>query len=415
MAVELGSPRLSFTERDRRWSVAREFMDEHGVDALLVFSDRAGCGTPLIATDVYFTGERAGSTVIFPREGDLLVHVWGTNPMADHMEAVRRGDETWLRADQFRLGLAPARVVATLTELGLTRSKLGVFGLEAAGPGYPSGHVPYEMFAGISEALPDAEFTPLWGKFLPTLLTLSDEEILFAEKSAAAGELMCEAALRVTRIGATEADIYAAIAEACFASGAHHWWSILVSGSDPLSWGPPRHQYRPGPPREIESGDLVMLELFPVYGGYETQQQLTIAVGDVHADTLRASNVARASYDAGLTLVRPGVTLGEVAEAMNEPQLEAGGWNRTPNIHTLPLQAAGGHTFGPGVKEMEAYIGVADIPPLRPEFVLGPGMVFAFEPNCVIGRHRVNLGGTVLLADNGCRELNSIPNHLQHV
>jgi hypothetical protein len=42
-------------------------------------------------------------------------------------------------------------------------------------------------------------------------------------------------------------------------------------------------------------------------------------------------------------------------------------------------------------------------------------MVFAFEPNCVIGRHRVNLGGTVLLADNGCRELNSIPNHLQHV
>ena len=115
------------------------------------------------------------------------------------------------------------------------------------------------------------------------------------------------------------------------------------------------------------------------------------------------------------SLVKPGTTLGAVVEAINQPQRDAGGWNLTPNIHTLPLQAAGGHGFDPSVSEMDAYVGVSQIPPLRPELRLTPGMVFAFEPNCVIGRHRVNLGGTVVLTDDGCRELNRLPNHLCHV
>jgi Xaa-Pro aminopeptidase len=408
-------PTLSLAERERRWSGARAFMAEHEVDALLIFGERDGSGNPQVSPDVYFTGERAGGTLIFPRDGDPIVHVWGTNSLADHMEAVRRGDESWLRPDQYRLGLGPDRLSETIRELGLETSRIGVFGLEPAGPYYPCGVVPYPVFAGVLEALPGARFSPLWGKFLEVLLRLSEEELGFVERSAAAGERMCEAALEVIRAGATEADVYAAVAEACFAHGAHHWWSIIVSGRDSLAWGAPRHQFRPGRPREIEPGDVVMLELFPVYGGYETQQQLTVAVGEVHPDTQRASEVARASYESGLSLVKPGTTLGEVVEAMNQPQLDAGGWNLTPNIHTLPLQAAGSHGFAPSVVEMDAYIGVSRNPSLRPELRLAPGMVFAFEPNCVIGRRRVNLGGTVVLTDNGCRELNELPNQLRRV
>jgi hypothetical protein len=100
---------------------------------------------------------------------------------------------------------------------------------------------------------------------------------------------------------------------------------------------------------------------------------------------------------------------------MNEPQRAAGGWNLTPNIHTLPLQAAGEFGFAVEVEEMEHYPGVGRAPTLRPELVLAERMCFAFEPNCVIGRHRVNLGGTVVLTDRGYRELNSLPNQLHRV
>ena len=409
-------PALSLAERRRRWDGARAFMAEHDVDALLIFGERDGSGNPQVSPDVYFTGERAGGTLVFPRTGDPIVHVWGTNSLADHMEAVRRGDESWLRPEQYRLGLRPDRIAQTIRDLGLAEARIGVFGLEPAGPYFPSGVVPYPIFAAVLGEFPAAEFVPLWGAFLQVLLTLSEEELSFVERSAAAGELMCRAALdALTAPSPTEADVYAAVAQACFSQGAHHWWTIIVSGPDSLAWGPPRHQFRPGPPRLIRSGDVVMLELFPVFGGYETQQQLTVTIGDVHPDTLRAAEAARASYDAGLTLVRPGTTLGEVVEAMNEPQRRAGGWNLTPNIHTLPLQAAGSHGFDPGIMDMHAYVGVTQSPSLRPELVLAPGMVFAFEPNCVIGRQRVNLGGTVVLTEDGCRELNELPKQLWHL
>jgi Xaa-Pro aminopeptidase len=46
--------------------------------------------------------------------------------------------------------------------------------------------------------------------------------------------------------------------------------------------------------------------------------------------------------------------------------------------------------------------------------VLQPGMVLAFEPNACIDRHRVNIGGTVLVTEAGCEELNEIPTRVTH-
>src|SRR3990172_8805589 len=46
--------------------------------------------------------------------------------------------------------------------------------------------------------------------------------------------------------------------------------------------------------------------------------------------------------------------------------------------------------------------------------VLKPGMVFAFEPNACFDRHRVNIGGTVVVTESGCEELNRIPTRVTH-
>ena len=46
--------------------------------------------------------------------------------------------------------------------------------------------------------------------------------------------------------------------------------------------------------------------------------------------------------------------------------------------------------------------------------MLKPGMVFALEPNACIDRHRVNMGGTVIVTDNGGEELNVIPTRVTH-
>jgi Xaa-Pro aminopeptidase len=46
--------------------------------------------------------------------------------------------------------------------------------------------------------------------------------------------------------------------------------------------------------------------------------------------------------------------------------------------------------------------------------VLKPGMVLAFEPNACLERHRVNIGGTVIVTEKGCEELNVIPTRVTH-
>ena len=44
-----------------------------------------------------------------------------------------------------------------------------------------------------------------------------------------------------------------------------------------------------------------------------------------------------------------------------------------------------------------------------------PGMTFAFEPSCMFGRRFANLGGTVVVGDDGAIELNSVATHMMRV
>ena len=77
-------PVLSIDERDRRWNAARALMEEQEVDALLVFSDRDGAGSPLWAVDHWLTNDQVGTYVVFPRTGVPIVHTWSPNPMLRH-------------------------------------------------------------------------------------------------------------------------------------------------------------------------------------------------------------------------------------------------------------------------------------------------------------------------------------------
>jgi len=56
----------------------------------------------------------------------------------------------------------------------------------------------------------------------------------------------------------------------------------------------------------------------------------------------------------------------------------------------------------------EKYVGIQSRPAKEGELVIQPGMVFAFEPNACKGRRRVNIGGTVIVTENGVEELNKL-------
>lgn len=413
------APVLSLDERDRRWTATRELMEDQDLDGLIVFGDRDGAGSALWGTDHWLTNHEVGSFVVFPREGWPIVHVWSINPLVDHMESERRGETSWVHPGQFRLGRTGESMVRTIDELGLRNASIGVVGIDRMAPFFPDGIAPWRTYQSIVEAFPKATFTSVGQQFGSLRLHRSAEELDMIRASAAIGELMCEAAIDATRVGATDADVLAALTAAAIRSGGWAHWSILSAGADDLSWGAPLWVHRGGRPRTIESGWVLRFELFPFYGLYETQQQLCIAVGDVHPDIVRGAQVVEQAYAIGLEALGKGYeTFGEVEEIINSVITDAGGWNSTPNIHTLPHGAIG--SMGPmePLGWTEAYPGLADRsrnPSGGGDLALSPGMIFAVQPNCVFGRRRTNIGGTVVLTANGVEELNTIPNRLIHV
>jgi Xaa-Pro dipeptidase len=412
-------PLLSLDERDRRWEAARALMDEEEVDALIVFGDRDGAGSALWATDHWLTNDENGQYVLFPRTGAPITHVWSTNPMVGHLESVARGEPVWLSASQFRLGRTGEGIVRTIRELKLEGVSFGVVGIDPMRPFFPDGIVPWGTYQGILDALPQARFKSVGPAYSKLTSARSDEELEMVRKSAAIGEKMCEAAIEVARVGTTDADVLAALTAEGIRNGGWSWWTILAAGDEDISWGAPAWVYRGGGPRTIQNGWVLLFEIFSFYGVYETQQQLTIAVGDVHPDVERAAKIVEDAYKAGIKAFDDAVTFRELDGAMTSVITDAGGWNSTPNVHTVPQAALG--AMGP--REAQAWakpypdysensrnpIGGADLQ-------LGPGMTFSVQPNCVFGRRRVNVGGTVMTkAGGGVEELNEIATRLVHV
>jgi Xaa-Pro aminopeptidase len=221
--------------------------------------------------------------------------------------------------------------------------------------------------------------------------------------------------LEVAKPGVRESDIYAAAMKtsaenACFTAAI-----ALGSGPEFVGWGTPAWLYRPEEPRIIEEGDIVLAEVFCSFGMLETQHQPAIAIGEVHPDFEKAAELSRKSYLAGVKALKDGATFGSVVEAMKIPFKEVEEcWQVHPLIHSMnPYGLIGVGEKMLNLPEVKEYgTKVAMIPNLGYDTVLKSGMIFAFEPNCGIGKKVVNLGGTVIVGENGGIELNKISTKL---
>jgi Xaa-Pro aminopeptidase len=408
-------PSFSLSERDRRWTLAREFMSDRGLDALVVYGDREGAFPAPFAPDTWFTNDRPGAIVIAPREGEPVAITALPMAIADQVQARLRDERIWIEPDHVFAGKKGVAVVEALKHLGLADGTVGVVGLEPYPPFYFDGPMPYNTWKAVLDGLPGAEFRPVQGSFLARVAERSEEELAVLRRSAAIGEEMCEAMLAAARPGVTEGEIYAAAMEVAPREAGWSGFMILGSGPEYFSWGPPTWLYRPHAQRRIEDGDIVLAEVFCSVGMLETQHQPTIAVGAVHEDVERAGRVARTSYEAGLEALRPGVTFGSVARAMEEPVRAAGGSHVHPWLHGMdPFGTISGFEGSPDLPGIDRYGRVGQVPLVGDDVVLRPGMVFAFEPNCAFGGHVVNLGGTVVVGDDGPIELNRVATRLMH-
>ncbi len=402
---------FSLNERDRRWALARQIMVNNNLETLIVYGDRESAAPAPFCVDHYFTNDRLGSVVIFHQDNQPLVITFASMMIADHMQAEMRGDLQWISPQQIIVGKTGRNIAQVLSNIGVSQNaNIGVIGLEPYPPFYFDGAMPYNTLLGIKEKFPHANIIPVYRDFFKLASVKSAEEIEHIEYAAAIGEAMSEV-MRITAIpGNSEADIAAAVTAKCLSSGGFTAEILMGSGPEYIGWGQPAWQYRSQKPRMLEMGDIVLSEIFALYGMYETQHQAAVAIGKIHPNLERAAQVARECYDIGVEYLKEGVTFGELVDEMEKPLLKSKGWHVHPLIHSINPYGPIGFGTAPGIESLpqaSRYQQIGRLPNPGRELVLQKGMTFAFEPNCGFGNHLCNLGGTVIVGGNKGIELNS--------
>jgi Xaa-Pro aminopeptidase len=277
--------------------------------------------------------------------------------------------------------------------------------------------MPYNTWQTILEDLPEAKFKQVGEKFFAMTAAKSEEEIEVLKWSAQVGERMCEAMKEAAKPGVSENEIYAAAIEASARNLGFTTEILMGSGPEFVGWGPPAWTYRPQAPRIIQEGDVILAEVFSSFGMLETQHQPAIAVGEIHPDFEIAAKAARKSYELGVKALRAGAIFGDVVEEMNKPMREVENcWHVHPLIHSIsPFGLIGVGDRMADLPEVKNYGKVLAIPSVGTDTRLQAGMVFAVETNCAIGKRVINLGGTVIVGEDGGIELNSNTTNLMRV
>lgn len=400
-------PMLSTAERDRRWRAFDQLMDRLDLAALVVCG-----GSVTVRWDQYATNESNRGIAVFVRGAAPVYLVGHGNYALARVDASGRAYDRWV--DDARTGPPYANLVDLLRTHRLQRSRIGVVGLTSRAVLQRAGWIPFTAWQQVLGELPDAAFVDVAGDFERLAIVKSAEELTLLRHAAQLGEVACRDYAAACRPGRRESEVAAAALHAIIAGGGWSHMLVIRSGEEALGWTVyPEWIAQGGGSRVLAGGDLVASELFPSYAGYESQQQIQVNIGAPDGARAEAARVARASYDAGIAVARPGTSFAELCDAMHAPIHDAGCWVLSPLVQTLSPVLFNSAIFVDAA-DQPALAGIA-LPAMAPrdgDLVLEPGMAFAFQPNAVNGRTRVNIGGTVVITEDGCEELNQLSNDL---
>lgn len=405
MRAKLELPRLTLTERDRRYAAVRKGMAERDLDAIVLW------GWPTmwdfyIANARYLSpigGNAEFNVLIFPAVGEptsiiqMPTFLDGWAAAQDWVTDIRPRSKTWAHS-----------VAGRLKELGLERGRIGIDGL--AGPLDPDGWLPHDVYRGLCELLPAASILGLDDMLEKIRAVKSEEELAVLRHAAELGDLMLGTCRNTARPGVKECEVYAAMMHTMVANG----------GEEPtlFLWNCDRHPYphpfRMPTTRPMRAGDLIICEMHPKYGGYFTHVERTFCLGDPEQEQLKIYEGCLAAYRVGLEHFGPGRSISSALMAVKD-EIDARG---------LAICEAGIHGHGLASLEYPRFRHHALSADREAVKVIGdrfqPGMVFAFNIDLVDPRWHAGKTGcvfaeTIEITSTGARRMHSFPLEFQRL
>ena len=386
-------PRFSLAERDRRWQAVRELMRAQNLD-VIVTPQNSGHSADYQANTRYLThcgGGEPDLAAVFPLEGQVTAIATSAAPrwptVQDWVSEVREARRNYGRA-----------IVKRLKELNVERGRIGITGLgEVEGTRTPEGTIFYGTWKQIREAFPHAELIDATKILDEVRYIKSQEEIDVLTKSMEIIELAIQAEIAAAKIGVKDWEVWAAAHYAMIRNGSelpvHCFW---VSGKNPK-----RTLTRPSM-RLLERGDVIINELEASWIGYRSQGVQPVFVEVINPVQAELVKVQREIFDRVLENLKPGITVGELAELTKSASEKA-----APK--TGPAAGARGDLtmHGRGAGDDGPIITPHAKNPKQLSVAMRENMVFVCKPAAISvdGEYTCQWGDTVVVTKNGGRRL----------
>src|SRR6478672_4682972 len=298
-------PRFSIAERDRRWKAVRDLMHRDKID-VIVTPQNSGHSADYQANTRYLThcgGGDADVAAVFPLEGEVTAIATSAAPrwptVQDWTSDVREARRNYGRS-----------IVQRLKELNVDRGRIGITSLgEVEGTRTPEGTIFYGTWKQIREAFPRAQLVDATAILEEVRYVKSQEEINALAKSMEINEIAIQAEIEAAKVGVKDWEVWAAVHYAMTRNGSelpiHCFW---VSGKNPK-----RTLTRPSM-RLLERGDAIINEIEASWIGYRAQGVQPVFVEVINPVQAELIKVQREIFNRVLESLKPGVTVGELAE-----------------------------------------------------------------------------------------------------
>lgn len=304
---------------ESRIARAQQFMEEARLDVLVV-TNRENL--------IYFTGvsQIECLAVLIPREGDACaVALWLD------AEYVREQSGIATRAYFFPGQAIGPAIVECIHGFGFDKPRIG----------FERYFVDFAVYDALRTAFPEQRFEGA-GELFYRLRSIKDPgEIELIRKASVAACRGMDAAMKSMLPGVSELDILAEAEYAMLRAGS---WGLpfrpqVVSGDRALLAHPTASSKR------IEQGETVVVHLGATCEGYCAKIARTAAVGDIPPEKAVVHGVLRRALESAESVMRPGVSSGEVDAAARDIIEEAGFGNAF-------LELVG---YGVGLRQSEFY------------------------------------------------------------
>jgi Xaa-Pro dipeptidase len=267
------------------------------------------------------------------------------------------------------------RMATAWGEAGV-HGKMGVSGLDL---------LPVRFLLQFRKSVPSVELVPITDIVNPIRLIKSPEELDLIRKSAALGDKAYDTFVESVREGRNAYEIMADVERTVKEGGAEDNFMIIgVGGVEVMAMAPPTD-------RVPVRGDQVLTEITPYVAGYCAQVCRTCVKGKPTAAQIKGFDIFLKAEDEAIRIMKPGVTVAEVAKAQNDV-FRAHGFG---DYVTVQYTRTRGHGLGLWQSE----------PPIINEeskAVLKENMVMIVHPNTYMpGVGYLVVGETVVVTRDG--------------